>query len=116
MKRAIITRFSMIVNRAFQSLEIKVISSQRENLKPWDRFFIDCVKEHKRTRKDTNDIVDERWKNEDIFSPTYLKPFLKTGMVALEVGPGIGRYTRHVLPYCREIYLVDYSQYCCEFL
>jgi len=105
-----------VINRILRPLGIKVVRSQRGDLKPWDKFFIDCVKEYKRTGIDPNDILDKRWKNEDIFFPTYLKPLLKSGIIALEVGPGTGRYTRHVVPYCHEIYLVDYSQYCCEFL
>jgi hypothetical protein len=117
MKNARIIRFSVnVVNRIIRPLGIRVIRYQKEGEKPWDKFFIDCIKEYKRTGKDPNNILNEDWKNEEIFFPAYLKPLMKRGMIALEVGPGIGRYTRHVLPYCREIYLIDYSQYCCEFL
>lgn len=115
-KKVNIIRFTMIVNRVLRPLGFKIIHSEKEGQKPWDKFFIDCVKEYRRSGKDPNDVLNENWKNEKIFYSTYLKPLLKAGMVALEVGPGIGRYTRHVLPYCREIYLIDYSRYCCEFL
>jgi SAM-dependent methyltransferase len=34
----------------------------------------------------------------------------------LELGPGSGRYTRHLLPRCREMILVDYSRFVCEWI
>ena len=97
-------------------IEVHRISRKEHKQKPWDQFFIDCIKEWKRTGRDPNDILNKKWRNEDIFFSKYLQPLLKPRIVVLEIGPGIGRYTRHILPFSSEAYLVDYSEYCCTFL
>jgi len=83
--------------------------------------FRRCVKEYRRTGRDPNEVLNEIWQSnsgavEAIFD-RYLKPLLsRTDITVLEIGAGIGRYSKHVLPCCSELYLSDYSEYACEFL
>ncbi len=106
------------LNKLIRPLGIKVEGCPKQ--KRWDAWFAGFIEQAKRTGEDPNDILnkkDGKWKNnEELFFSTYLQPQLKPGMVILEVGPGLGRYTRRVLSFSREIYLIDYSEYCCAFL
>ena len=66
---------------------------------------------------DPNDVGDQDWGGPALDACTArLFPHLTRESVVLELGPGSGRYTRHVLPRCREMVLVDYSKLVCEWL
>ena len=82
MKKVNIIRFPMIVNRVLRPLGFKIIHSKKRGQKPWDKFYIDCVKEYRRSGKDPNDVLNENWISEKVYYSTYLKPLLKEGMVA----------------------------------
>lgn len=118
--RAIYAGCGKLVNSIIKPFGIEVRQTERERLKPWDVGFAALIEEAKLTGEDPNDVLNRhegRWEdNENVFFSAYLEPLLKPGMTMLEIGPGTGRYTRRVIPFCREIYLVDYSRYLCTYL
>ena len=92
--------------------------SRKHQIAPqWDDFFAQWIAEAKRTGRDPNDIGDEAWKVESaaVAEEHYL-PIVAPTSVVLELGPGTGRITRFVLPRCRHMILVDYSELVCAWL
>jgi SAM-dependent methyltransferase len=84
---------------------------------PLDVEFARWIKEAKPAGRDPNDLGDEAWQGDALEKARrYLFPRISPQSVVLELGPGTGRYTRHVLPRCREMILVDYSTFVCEWL
>jgi cyclopropane fatty-acyl-phospholipid synthase-like methyltransferase len=85
-------------------------------LKPWDRSFRDWIAEAKSLGRDPNDVGDERWGDARPGTEAHYLPLFDQQSVVMEMGPGSGRYTRHLLPHCREMVLVDYSKFVCEWV
>jgi ubiquinone/menaquinone biosynthesis C-methylase UbiE len=63
-------------------------------------------------------VGDLEWQNDPLayaLKTHYLKRVTPQSVV-LELGPGTGRLTRHILPRCAEMILVDYSDTVCAWL
>jgi SAM-dependent methyltransferase len=102
-------------NRVFQVVGLRLVRTTSE--KSWDATFARWIAEAKRAGVDPNDVGDQDWGGPALDACTArLFPHLTRESVVLELGPGSGRYTRHVLPRCREMVLVDYSKLVCEWL
>jgi len=86
-------------------------------IKPWDEFFKKWIAEAKKSGQDPNDIGDIDWLDslKEVLDRYYL-PYIKSDSVVLELGPGSGRVTRHIIGRCRKMILVDYSQVVCGWL
>lgn len=88
-------------------------------LKPWDQTFLKWIAEAEAKGQDPNDVGDVAWGGGAVdpmhHARRYLD-FVTPDSVVLELGPGTGRITRHILPRCREMILVDYSQVVCDWL
>jgi SAM-dependent methyltransferase len=85
--------------------------------RPWDQEFARWIAEAKAAGLDPNDLGDRAWRGIALEAASrHLLPRISPQSVVLELGPGSGRYTRHVLPRCREMILVDYSSLVCEWL
>jgi SAM-dependent methyltransferase len=84
---------------------------------PGTTFFARWIAEAKASGIDPNDVGDGDW-NGNAFAGAsqHLFPRVTPQSVVLELGPGTGRYTRHVLPRCHEMILVDYSELVCNWL
>jgi SAM-dependent methyltransferase len=75
------------------------------------------ISEAKAAGVDPNDVGDRAWQGSALESASrHLLHRITPQSVVLELGPGSGRYTRHVLPRCREMILVDYSRTVCDWL
>lgn len=86
--------------------------------KPWDEFFLRWIAEATASGQDPNDIGDLEWNDDplkEVLERHYL-PWIHPDSVVLELGPGTGRLTRHILGRCREVILVDYSELVCDWL
>ena len=85
--------------------------------KHWDATFERWISEAETAGEDPNDIGDREWHGsaEDGARKHYL-PHITSRSVVLELGPGTGRYTRHIIGVCRRMILVDYSSIVCEWL
>jgi SAM-dependent methyltransferase len=88
-------------------------------LKPWDQQFLDWIADAKAKGQDPNDVGDVAWGggalDQSLLARRYLN-FVTPDSIVLELGPGTGRITRHVISRCREMILADYSQVACDWL
>jgi ubiquinone/menaquinone biosynthesis C-methylase UbiE len=86
--------------------------------KPWDESFLKWITEAKASGRDPNDVGDVAWDDDPLkyALETHYFPHIHSDSVVLELGPGTGRATRHVISRCREMILVDYSHVVCDWL
>jgi SAM-dependent methyltransferase len=86
-------------------------------IKPWDEFFKEWIAEAEKSGGDPNDFGDVAWLDslQDALERYYL-PHIHSDSVVLELGPGSGRLTRHIIGRCRKMILVDYSHIVCDWL
>jgi ubiquinone/menaquinone biosynthesis C-methylase UbiE len=102
-------------NAVLHHVGVQLVPEPRR--KPWDEAFARWIAEAKRSGLDPNDVGDRDWNGDALESASrHLFPRITPQSVVLELGPGSGRYTRHVLPRCHEMILVDYSALVCEWL
>lgn len=84
--------------------------------RPWDHEFARWIADAERRGLDPNDVADKAWKPGEQVARDYVLPHVDQASVVLELGPGTGRITRHVLPRMREMVLVDFSAAVCDWL
>lgn len=90
---------------------------RRHDGKPWDRSFRRWIAEAEATGRDPNDIGDDDWAGDpETLLDTQVRGLYDADSVVLELGPGTGRATRYVLPQCRRMILLDYSEFVCHWL
>jgi cyclopropane fatty-acyl-phospholipid synthase-like methyltransferase len=86
-------------------------------LRPWDETFERWVRlAREEGVDDPNDIGDREWNDPLPHLQKFYFPHIRRDSVVLELGPGSGRITRHLIGRCREIFLIDYSPAACEWL
>jgi hypothetical protein len=84
--------------------------------RPWDAVFARWIAEGRaRARIRTTSAIGNGPIRRGI-STSYYLPRLTERSVVLELGPGTGRVSRHLIGRCRELILVDYSQLVCNWL
>jgi SAM-dependent methyltransferase len=84
----------------------------------WDRDFRRWIREAESTGVDPNDVGDARW-GEDLLHEglrEHYLPLVAPDAVILELGPGTGRLTRHLVGACREVVVVDRSSFVCDWM
>lgn len=77
----------------------------------WDRYFKKWVADAKASGRDPNDVGDIEWENDalaDGLRDFYL-PRATSESIVVELGPGSGRLTRHLVGRVRQLTVVDYS-------
>ena len=82
----------------------------------WDSHFARWIAQGEAEGVDPNDIGDREWGSPRWYIEGRLLPWIRPDSVVLELGPGTGRLTRHVIDGCREMILVDYSRFACDWL
>jgi SAM-dependent methyltransferase len=84
----------------------------------WDREFARWIREAREAGGDPNDIGDERWAEDlhDEDLDTHYLSLVAPESVVLELGPGSGRLTRHLIGRCRELVVVDSSPMVCRWM
>jgi SAM-dependent methyltransferase len=103
------------LNRLLGRLGIQLVRNSQE--RTWDGQFRRWIDEAAAKGIDPNDVGDRDWSGNALERASRsLFPRFTAESVVLELGPGTGRYTRHVLPRCREMILVDYSKLVCDWL
>jgi ubiquinone/menaquinone biosynthesis C-methylase UbiE len=98
-------------------LGVKLVSDVNGR-KPWDTLFRQWVHQAKLTGSDPNDVGDTEWSDDHLMHALrerYLK-HITADSVVLELGPGTGRLTRHLIGHCKTLICVDYSQMVCDWL
>ena len=77
--------------------------------KPWDAVFDSWIAQAQALGEDPNDAGDREWGNPVPYLERHYYPHLSPDKVVLELGPGSGRYTRHLLGRASKLILVDES-------
>lgn len=84
----------------------------------WDRHFLDWIDKAEAEGVDPNDVGDQAWQDDhldDTLREFYL-PYVSLDSVVLELGPGTGRVTRHLVGRCAKLELVDNSRFVTEWI
>ena len=105
-----------LTNAALKPLGVEVIPIVAT--RPWDSDFQRWIAEAEATGRDPNEVGDLEWSDDPLkeaLEAHYL-PYIHREAVVLELGPGTGRMTRHILSRCREMILADYSAFVCRWL
>lgn len=79
----------------------------------WDIHFKDWISRSRAEGGDPNDIGDQCWGNDLLTQALdrYYLPHVRPEHTVLELGPGTGRLTRHLIGRCRRIEVVDNSAF-----
>ncbi|MBW7908275.1 MAG: class I SAM-dependent methyltransferase [Kiritimatiellae bacterium] len=80
--------------------------------KPWDHTFRRGIRDEEKGG-DPNDAVSDAWGKPEWAK--YIVPHLRDNMTICEIGPGVGRWTKHVIDKSKKLYLVDYSKVVCDY-
>src|SRR3990172_4536473 len=116
----VIGRIARCANSLLETFGLQVVRgdrASREREKPWDDEFKQWIAEAERTGRDPNDLGDSAWGGSALpDTEKYILPHVRPDSVVLELGPGSGRVTRHVIGRCGEMILVDYSRFVCEWM
>lgn len=84
----------------------------------WDKHFREWIERAKAHGTDPNDVGDEAWANDYLAEalPRFYLPYVDAQSCVLELGPGSGRLTRHLVGRCRRIELVDNSEFVLQWM
>lgn len=84
----------------------------------WDNQFRQWVAEAEAAGVDPNDIGDVRWESDEMDRALQLHylPALREGAVVLELGPGSGRLTRHLVKHAQRVIACDRSNYVVQWM
>lgn len=109
---------SNLANTILRPLGAELVRYRRAEEEPWDPIFLKWLAAATPSGKDPNDIGDSDWRDDPL--PIALRdhylPHITPDATVLELGPGTGRLTRHIISRCRQMILLDRSQLACKFL
>jgi ubiquinone/menaquinone biosynthesis C-methylase UbiE len=114
--KKILRRMGKAANTLIQPFGVRIQRVQIE--KPWDNIFTEWIKHAEASGSDPNNLGDSAWHDDPLpqaLERHYL-PHVRPDSVVLELGPGTGRLTRHLIGRCKQLILVDYSRFVCEWL
>ncbi len=84
----------------------------------WDASFRRWIRQAQASGRDPNDVADQEWDGEQLKAALerLVFPHLSPQATVLELGPGSGRVTRHLIARCHNMILLDSSRFVCRFL
>jgi SAM-dependent methyltransferase len=88
-----------------------------EALRSWEEQFTRWIAEARATGADPNDVGDREWWTDrlDHALHAYYIPAAE-GARVVELGPGSGRLTRHLIAVAEHLTLLDLSRFVCEWI
>jgi hypothetical protein len=104
------------INRPLRAVGVEVRPSASH--RTWDRDFRQWIRDAEASGGDPNDIGDQEWATDLLvvgLREVY-GPLLEGASRVLELGPGSGRLTRHLVDGTREVIVADRSAAVCEWL
>jgi len=104
------------INRPLRAVGVEVRPSASH--RTWDSDFRQWIKDAEASGGDPNEIGDQEWATDllDVGLREVYGPLLEGASRVLELGPGSGRLTRHLLDETREVIVADCSPAVCEWL
>lgn len=84
--------------------------------RPWDPTFERWIELGRAEGVDPNDIGDREWNDPATHIESFYRPHVRPNSVVLELGPGTGRITRHLIGHCEMMILADFSKMACRWL
>src|ERR1044071_4108815 len=98
-------RAASVANDLLGRFGVQIV--RRPRRRPWDDVFDEWIRSARDEGVDPNDVGDQAWGDpRDYVERVYL-PHIDPDSVVLELGPGTGRITRHLIDRCRAMILVD---------
>jgi cyclopropane fatty-acyl-phospholipid synthase-like methyltransferase len=97
-----------LLNRVLDPLGVS-LSRRLEQEQPWDAVFESWTERARASGEDPNDAGDREWGDAAAVVELRYAQHLSSDKVVLELGPGSGRYTRHLLKRCAKLIAVDSS-------
>lgn len=84
----------------------------------WDRHFRDWITQADTQGLDANDVGDKAWDDDHLAHALreFYLPYVTPDSVVLELGPGTGRVTRHLVGRCAKLELVDNSRFVIDWI
>jgi SAM-dependent methyltransferase len=106
------------INRALRPFNFELSELRAPHRTIWDGHFTRWIREARASGRDPNDIGDERWSEDllDIALEQHYLPNVNADSIVLELGPGSGRLSRHLIGACRELIVVDASPVTCDWI
>jgi ubiquinone/menaquinone biosynthesis C-methylase UbiE len=101
-----------LLNALLAPFGAKVIRTYASQDKDWDGSFLEALRRQKDSGDDPNAYLDSIWGRPEW--EHYYDPLVKRGDVVVEIGPGLGRWTKPILDRVGKLYVVDYSRHVCE--
>jgi SAM-dependent methyltransferase len=103
---------TVAANTVLRPLNLRLQYQQR-----WERDFKRWAQQQGRGL-DPNDVGDAEWASDllDEGLRDHYLPLLSPQAVIVELGPGSGRLSRHLIGRCRELIALDNSKYVCKWM
>jgi SAM-dependent methyltransferase len=101
------------VNRALRRAGIRL-----EPVRSWDDAFKRWIAKGTETGQDPNDLADQDW-GTDLLAESverHYLPHVTPDSTVVEVGPGTGRLSRHLIGRCHHLILLETSRVACDWL
>lgn len=73
----------------------------------WQGYYSDYVRRAKIKGISALEMLDQEWADGLKTAQNFVAPYIKKDFVVLEIACGIGRVSRFVAPYCRQLYCAD---------
>jgi len=110
-KRQIVT----VVNRVLARFDAKVVRTQADT---WDHYFRRWIEDARVAGQDPNDIGDVEWASDGLSEALerWYLPLAAASADIVELGPGSGRLTRHLVAAGARVTVVDRSEFVCEWM
>jgi SAM-dependent methyltransferase len=104
------------VNRVLARFGGEIVRTSTETR--WDGQFRRWIQKAERAGTDPNDIGDRDWATDERASALgrWYLPLATPGQKIVELGPGTGRLTRHLVAAGADVTVVDRSAFVCEWI
>jgi SAM-dependent methyltransferase len=104
------------VTTRWANVALRPLNLRLQQQPQWDRQFKHWIRQ--RDDVDPNDTGDSEWATDLLdegLEQHYLR-LLSPEAVIVELGPGSGRLSRHLIGHCKELVVVDDSPYVCKWM
>jgi len=112
-------RVSTTANRILRPLDVRVERASTSSWSDqWDQSFRQWIEQAKSKGVDPNDVGDDDWGPDGLrlaLEQHYL-PFVGPESTVLELGPGSGRLTRHLIGRVHRVVVCDTSAFVCNWM